>query len=137
MSQVLKNVALILGGILVLLVVIIGGLHFVGQSRLNNAPDVPAVALTIPTDPAALAHGEDLAQVSSCVDCHGADLSGTVFIDEAPIGYIPAPESHERRRGHRRELFTRRLGSRHSPWRWGRWARPGGHAVQPLCPLWG
>lgn len=32
-----------------------------------------------------------LATISSCNGCHGPDLSGDIFIDGAPIGYLPAP----------------------------------------------
>ncbi|MEZ4658159.1 MAG: hypothetical protein R2911_11345 [Caldilineaceae bacterium] len=48
-------------------------------------------AVEVPTDAAAIVTGQRLAAISSCIECHGADLSGTVFVDEAPIGYIPAP----------------------------------------------
>ncbi|MEZ4707825.1 MAG: cytochrome c [Caldilineaceae bacterium] len=48
-------------------------------------------AVDVPTDDAAIVQGQRLAAISSCIECHGADLSGTVFVDEAPIGYIPAP----------------------------------------------
>jgi cytochrome c553 len=61
-----------------------------GQNRLNNAPDVPVAAVSVPTDEAAIERGEHLATISGCRECHAYNLGGQAFVDEAPIGYIPA-----------------------------------------------
>lgn len=91
MKKVLKWAGIVLGVLIVLLIIIVGGLHFVGQSRLNNAPDVTVATVDVPSDEAAIERGQHLATISSCNECHGNNLQGTVFVDEAPIGYIPAP----------------------------------------------
>lgn len=91
MKKILKWIGIVLGVLIVLLIVIVGILHFVGQSRLNTAPDVTVATVTVPSDEAAIERGKHLATISSCVDCHGSNLEGTAFVDEAPIGYIPAP----------------------------------------------
>lgn len=87
----LRRIVLLLGGLVVALLLIVALLHSVGQARLAKAPNVPAHSVTIPTDAAAIARGEHLALISSCVGCHTPDLGGEVFIDGAPIGYLPAP----------------------------------------------
>lgn len=90
--KVLKRIGIILGSLIGLLIILVAVLHFVGRSRLASAPEVAASPVTIPTDAAAIAWGEHLAQaVIPCAECHGQNLEGTVFIDEAPIGYIAAP----------------------------------------------
>ena len=91
MKRILKWVGLVLGILIVLLVVIVGGLHFVGQSRLNTAPNVTVAAVPASTDEVALERGEHLATISGCRECHAANLAGQEFVNEAPIGYIPAP----------------------------------------------
>jgi mono/diheme cytochrome c family protein len=63
----------------------------VGRNRLNNAPQVAAAPVTVPDDAESVEHGRYLAAISSCTECHGDRLQGTPFMDEAPIGYVPAP----------------------------------------------
>jgi len=46
--------------------------------------DIPAEDITIPTDEAAVARGEHLADIL-CTGCHAEDLSGKVFVDEPAI----------------------------------------------------
>ena len=87
----MKRILFILVGLIVVLVVVVAGLHFFGSSRVNNTPDVTVATVSVPSDAAAIERGAHLANVSSCTECHGGDLAGIVFIDEAPIGYIPAP----------------------------------------------
>ncbi|MEM7114596.1 MAG: cytochrome c [Chloroflexota bacterium] len=65
--------------------------HLIGQSRLEQAPFVVTKPISIPTEAEAIARGEQLATISSCSWCHGADLSGKVLEDRAVTGYIPAP----------------------------------------------
>ncbi|MCB0155012.1 MAG: c-type cytochrome [Anaerolineae bacterium] len=92
MKKILKWIGLIVGVLVVLLVVLVGGLHFLGSSRLAQAPAVAVTPLDIPTDEAALARGQHLAEVVSlCSDCHTENFGGQVFIDEAPIGVVTAP----------------------------------------------
>lgn len=91
MKKVLKWIGIVLGVLIVLLIIIVGGLHFFGQSRLNNAPEVAIATVDVPGDEAAIERGRHLATISSCGDCHGSSFEGTAFVDEAPIGYIPAP----------------------------------------------
>ena len=80
---------LILFGLFIGFVIV---LFVMGRSRLNKAEVVQGVPL--PTQMIAsgsTAAGKHLATISSCTSCHGADLSGAAFVDEAPIGYVPAP----------------------------------------------
>lgn len=87
----LKWLAIVVGGLVGLVVVVVAVLHFVGQQRLNNGPEVTLATVAAATDEAGLQRGQYLASISGCTSCHAADLSGDVFIDEAPIGYVPAP----------------------------------------------
>ncbi|MCB0167028.1 MAG: c-type cytochrome, partial [Anaerolineae bacterium] len=89
--KILKWVAIVLGVLIVLVVVVVAGLHFVGQQRLNNAPEVTLATVSPATDEAGLERGQHLASISGCTSCHTEDLRGEVFIDGAPIGYVPAP----------------------------------------------
>jgi len=90
--KVLKWIGII-AGVLVVFVLIAGVAgYFTANTRLANAADVPVATVEIPTDAAAIARGEHIAMgVTACIACHGEQLEGDVMIDEAPIGYVPAP----------------------------------------------
>ena len=90
--KVLKWVGIVVL-VLVLVVVIAGAIgYFAADSRLANAPDVPVATVAIPDDAASIERGEHIAMgVTACIACHGEQLEGDIMIDEAPIGYVPAP----------------------------------------------
>jgi len=79
----------ILFGLVVLIVVAVGTLYAIGTARLNQKFTVPYLALTMPTDAASVARGRHLAiAVAKCVDCHGADLGGRIFLDVPPFRLV-------------------------------------------------
>lgn len=88
MKKVLKWIVITVG----VLVLLVGALHFLGQSRLNTAPHINMAMVDIPTDATSIERGQHLAQaVSACTGCHQPDFSGEIFVDEPPIGTIAAP----------------------------------------------
>ncbi len=90
MKRVLKWIGIGVAGLVGIIVILAGVLHFVGNGRLQKAPDVAVKTVEIHNNDEILARGEHLATISSCNGCHSMDLSGTVFNDEAPMGYLPA-----------------------------------------------
>ena len=92
MKRVLKWIGIVIGSLVVLVGLTAVSLHFVGQSRLESAPEVTTRPVTVPTDAAAIAQGEHLAHnVSLCAGCHGADLSGDMMLDGELGSYVAAP----------------------------------------------
>ena len=87
MKRVLKWIGIVLGGLIALVVVAAVGLAIAGTSRLNKTYDVQAENVTIPSDEAAVARGEHLAN-AFCRECHSEDLTGQLFLDEPPIGTV-------------------------------------------------
>lgn len=87
----LRRIGLGIAGLVGLLIMLVAVLHFVGDGRLQKAPEIAVQEMTIPTDEAAIARGAHLATISSCGECHGADLGGDIFIEGPPFGYLPAP----------------------------------------------
>ena len=79
----------ILLALIVVIVVVLGTLYVIGTTRLNQKYAVPYQALIIPTDAASVAHGRHFAiAVAKCVDCHGADLGGKIFLDVPPFRLV-------------------------------------------------
>jgi mono/diheme cytochrome c family protein len=91
MATLFKWIGILTAGLLLSLVVAILVLYTIGNSRLHNAM-VPTRPVNVTANPDVLARGEFLVKsVSACIDCHGENLEGKHFVDEPPIGYIPAP----------------------------------------------
>lgn len=88
MRTVLRRVALGVAALVGLVLVLAAGAAAVGSSRIARTYDVTPVALTIPTDSASVARGAHLADIYGCTDCHGADLSGQVMMDEPPVRLV-------------------------------------------------
>lgn len=91
MKRILKWLGIGLAGLVAVVVLAGAVLHVVGNGRLQNAPDITVQSVAVTHNDDMLAHGERLATISSCNGCHGSDFGGEVFIDGAPIGYLPAP----------------------------------------------
>ena len=87
-----KRIGLGLSGLIVLLIVAVFILNLVGTNRMQNAPEVAARSVPVPTDADALARGQHLSYIMGCVSCHGADLQGAPFTADPAINlYLPAP----------------------------------------------
>jgi cytochrome c553 len=78
------------------------GTYGASEYRLRTSYAVRPHALRAPEAPAAarVALGRHVAAARGCVDCHGADLGGRVFIDAPPVGRIVAPNLTRGRSGH-------------------------------------
>jgi mono/diheme cytochrome c family protein len=79
-------------GLVVVVAVTVGSAFAVGRQRLAKAPGVVVRTLALPTDEVSLARGRHLVRhVVGCTGCHGADLGGGAFFDDAAMGSVPAP----------------------------------------------
>ena len=86
MGQLVRRVVLAIG-----LIAAVFGVWVYAASRaiLTKRYPMPAAALTVPSDPAAIARGEHLVlSVGACVTCHGPDMGGLVYADMGPVGVI-------------------------------------------------
>lgn len=75
-------------GVTGLVVLAAGTGYALSERRVRARHDVPAHALTIPTDSATVQRGRHLARVRGCQDCHGPDLAGRTIIDDPAIGRL-------------------------------------------------
>ena len=76
-------------GIVAVLLVAIGSIYFVVDSKLNQTYTIPIEGFEIPSDPDSIARGEHLVKaLAGCEDCHGADLGGMIFFDDPLSGRI-------------------------------------------------
>lgn len=89
--KVLKWVGIGVGSLIGFIAVLAVILFFIGRNNLATAPEIGSAPITINNATVSLEHGRFLATISHCAGCHGTRLEGTVLLDEAPIGYVPAP----------------------------------------------
>src|ERR1700730_6194812 len=89
---VLKVIGLVVAGAALVLGLAAGALYVISDNRLNQKVDVPAEAISVPTDIASIQRGQHLASaVARCADCHGPNLAGKVVLDDPLRARIAAP----------------------------------------------
>jgi mono/diheme cytochrome c family protein len=89
MKTWLRRLALASGALVLLLALVIGGAYAMSSSAVGGGHAVEAH----PFD-ASMGNAEEgarLAELYGCVECHGADLGGTMLIDGMPFARVPAP----------------------------------------------
>jgi mono/diheme cytochrome c family protein len=92
MKRFLKWLLIIIGILAGILLVAAIAIYFASEARINRTYQAPEVSLAIPSDEASLERGKHLVtSISVCIDCHGPDLGGKVFIDDPALGLIVAP----------------------------------------------
>lgn len=91
MRPIVKWGVRILAGALGFVAVVAAGAYGYSQVHMSHRFTVPEHPLTLRTDSATLAEGKRLATLRGCVDCHGANLGGSVMINEPAIGLLAAP----------------------------------------------
>jgi mono/diheme cytochrome c family protein len=86
------RILLIVVGIVVGIVVVVGGAGLlIGKAKLDTTYAVAPeqLALSVPIDTADVARGRHFATgIAGCIDCHGAHLQGTVFLDVPPFRMV-------------------------------------------------
>ena len=89
MGKVFKWIGILIGGLAGLVGVILAGVYFVTESRLNKIYEVQTEAIAVSSDPATITRGLYLANtIGFCVECHGDNLAGEVFDDGPLIGRL-------------------------------------------------
>lgn len=90
MRKIFKWTGIVLLSVLSLLGIGYAVATFSINSRIHKNYTFARENLEIPSDSATLARGKHLVAIKGCQDCHGADLSGKIIIDDGAIGRLPA-----------------------------------------------
>jgi len=92
MKRLLRWVAMTLGSLAAFGIVAYVVVYVLSERGLRRTYEVPAVAISIPTDTASIVEGQRLATIRGCFGgCHGKQVEGVVMIDEPMIGRVVAP----------------------------------------------
>lgn len=93
------------GGLVALVVVAYGAVHLLSVQRAGASVIVPVHFASVDlADASLVAEGARLAKVRGCVDCHGANLGGRLFINEPMIGVVYAANLTSGRGGRGAEM---------------------------------
>jgi mono/diheme cytochrome c family protein len=86
-----RGIAYVLAGLVGLVVAGLIGLYIWSGIRMNRPLDVEVAELNIEATDAQLERGEHVAAIRGCRDCHGANLTGGVVLDDPLAGRVAAP----------------------------------------------
>ena len=90
MKKVLKATGITVGILFAILLVLSGVIYMISQQHWNTIYDLSSEIVEVSNDPVIIAHGKHVATIRGCVDCHGANLGGTIFLEDPMVGRIVA-----------------------------------------------
>jgi mono/diheme cytochrome c family protein len=90
-SRVLRLTVYGVVGVLGLVMVAVGTAYAMSAARLSKRWDVEPVPLAVRPSADLAEKGEAIATYRGCIDCHGEDFGGRVFIDAMPVMRLVAP----------------------------------------------
>jgi len=65
--------------------------YFSSERRINREYKVSVPSLNIPADSASIEKGRHVMLIRGCSECHGNNLSGTIFLNDAKLALLTAP----------------------------------------------
>lgn len=88
----MRRIGMVVVGLITIVAAGAATVYAMSNSKLTTKYVVPPEpALAVATDAATLARGEHVAtSIAKCTACHGANLSGGVVVDFAPVGHVYA-----------------------------------------------
>lgn len=89
--KLLKWGAYTLAVLVLILTICLGIIYFVTESHRNAVYDISSETISIPENmEESLLNGKHVATIRGCVDCHGGNLEGDVFIEDPVVGLLIA-----------------------------------------------
>lgn len=89
LKKILKWTGIILGCVILIGIAFYAVAYFSVRSRANKVYAVNLQQLAIPDDSASYEMGKHTAAIRGCLECHGSNLGGKVFLsDSTPIGVL-------------------------------------------------
>jgi len=89
MGRVTKSIGVVLAGLVGLVVIALVIVYAVSSRRMAKSYAFDDPPLVIPSDSASVAKGHHYVQaIAKCATCHGDDLAGKVFVDDAAMGRL-------------------------------------------------
>lgn len=91
MSRWVRRIGYVVGTVVLLIAALAGFVQLKSTSMLTKKYAPPVEALSVMRDSTTIPRGEHIAKtMAMCVDCHGADLGGSVMVDDPALGRLVA-----------------------------------------------
>ena len=90
-TAVLRWLGRVVLSLLALLTVAAASVYGITERHFRGRFTVPEHRIAVASDSATIAHGEHIATVRGCVECHGANLGGNTVVDQPIIGRLAGP----------------------------------------------
>lgn len=90
MKRILKVAVIALSVILALLMLSAGIIYVITEQHWNDTYELSSEWVNISDDPEVIMHGKHIFTTRGCVDCHGANLGGKIFLEDPVVGRIVA-----------------------------------------------
>lgn len=88
---VLKFLGYVCGTLVLAIAILAVTVWFRSNAKLKQKFVVSVQPVAVPTDAAAIALGQHIAQTRGCTECHGADFGGKTVFDNGAMGRTDAP----------------------------------------------
>lgn len=88
MKKALKITGLVTGTLLAALIIATVTVYLITEAHWNKNWDVVSDPIEISNDEALLAQGKHVYTIRGCVECHGENLGGMVFLEDPVMGRI-------------------------------------------------
>lgn len=91
MKKLFKWIVILVGVVAILLVIAGSAIYMMSNASFTRVYTVDPPPVAVPAaDSAVLAQGAHLAVIRGCMECHGDNLGGKVFIDDPALGQLNA-----------------------------------------------
>lgn len=90
MKKALKFAGVIIGVLLLTIIIALTTIYFITESRWNKTYDITSEMIEIPSDSVSIARGKHVFTIRGCVECHGENLGGKIFIEDPMVGRFVA-----------------------------------------------
>ena len=89
MKRLLRWVGIALGSLVALGLIAYVAAYVRSEGMLRHTYEIPAVSISIPTDPESILEGRRLATIHGCfAGCHGKEAEGGVLFDQPIIAHV-------------------------------------------------
>ena len=89
--KIVKWTGIVIGSLLLLLAVVISVLFFISKQHENQIYNIEVSPISIDyNDESLLERGRHVATIRACIECHGDNLGGRIFIEDPVVGMLIA-----------------------------------------------
>lgn len=88
MRKWVRGLLRVLGGLVLLGVLVVAVAWGLSERRMGKIYSIDVAAPVVSSDAQAIERGEHVAAIRGCKECHGADLGGHTFIDDAKVAIL-------------------------------------------------